>query len=120
MGNGAVNGIMPVECAERRFRNEHPCLSETWLPSGLRLGHLGLKSRQIRVERLKGADALRIRAAGGVSDTLMSPLWDSVKVSEGVTDELLRLVSATLLEPPSDIVSEFWPELWPGGRSDES
>ena len=41
-------------------------------------------------------------------------LWDSLKVSEGVTDELLRLVGTTLLEPPSDIVRQFWPELWPG------
>jgi len=46
-------------------------------------------------------------------------LWDSLKVTGGVTDELLRLVSATLLEPPSDMVLQFWPELWPVKYDDD-
>jgi len=32
---------------------------------------------------------------------------------EKVSDELLRLVSRPILEPPSDTVLQTWPELWP-------
>ncbi len=38
-------------------------------------------------------------------------LWDSLKVSEGVTDKLLRLVSEPILEPPWVDVGDaaiFW------------
>jgi hypothetical protein len=44
----------------------------------------------------------------------MNP-WDNIVryMPERASEAMLRRVTVTLLEPPSDMVLQFWPEVWP-------
>ena len=50
-----------------------------------------------------------------------TPPWDDIVryMPERASEAMLRRVSATLLEPPSDMVLQSWPELWPVKYNDE-
>ena len=50
-----------------------------------------------------------------------TPSWHDIVryMPQQASEAMLRRMSAKLLEPPSDMVVQFWPELWPVKYDDE-